>query len=179
MWLTCSVLSRPASTGSTEEEDKRLGFVAPVLFFILALQTGLSSLDPEERLVRHHTPHVCKDTFTFPVNLSVTEKFCLSRLDLQVRLSRNMCLLLTAILHFIHGMTDPVLMSLSASHVSSFRRHFPVLLVSLALFVLPVALSYALWHHYALNTWLFAVTAFCVELCLKVRTEEAPSHLTC
>lgn len=38
--------------GSTEEEDKRLGFVAPVLFFILALQTGLSGLDPEERLVR-------------------------------------------------------------------------------------------------------------------------------
>ncbi|XP_026156457.1 E3 ubiquitin-protein ligase RNF139 [Mastacembelus armatus] len=128
-------LSILAFIGSTEEEDKRLGFVAPVLFFILALQTGLSSLDPEERLVR---------------------------------LSRNMCLLLTAILHFIHGMTDPVLMSLSASHVSSFRRHFPVLLVSLALFVLPVVLSYALWHNYVLNTWLFAVTAFCVELCLKV-----------
>uniref|UniRef100_A0A671TIX0 E3 ubiquitin-protein ligase RNF139 n=1 Tax=Sparus aurata TaxID=8175 RepID=A0A671TIX0_SPAAU len=128
-------LSILAFIGSTEEEDKRLGFVAPVLFFILALQTGLSSLDPEERLVR---------------------------------LSRNMCLLLTAILHFIHGMTDPVLMSLSASHVSSVRRHLPVLLVSVALFVLPVVLSYALWHHYALNTWLFAVTAFCVELCLKV-----------
>uniref|UniRef100_A0A1A8ES01 E3 ubiquitin-protein ligase RNF139 n=1 Tax=Nothobranchius korthausae TaxID=1143690 RepID=A0A1A8ES01_9TELE len=128
-------LSILAFIGSTEEEDKRLGFVAPVLFFILALQTGLSSLDPEERLVR---------------------------------LSRNMCLLLTAILHFIHGMTDPVLMSLSASHVSSFRRHFPVLLVSVGLFVLPVVLSYALWHHYELNTWLFAVTAFCVELCLKV-----------
>ncbi|MED6249156.1 hypothetical protein ATANTOWER_010123 [Ataeniobius toweri] len=79
-----------------------------------------------------------------------------------------MCLLLTAILHFIHGMADPVLMSLSASHVSSFRRHFPVLLVSVALFVLPVVLSFTLWHHYALNTWLFAVTAFCVELCLKV-----------
>ncbi|XP_014269244.3 E3 ubiquitin-protein ligase RNF139 [Maylandia zebra] len=129
-------LSILAFIGSTEEEDdKRLGFKAPVLFFILALQTGLSSLEPEERLVR---------------------------------LSRYMCLLLTAILHFIHGMTDPVLMSLSASHVSSFRRHFPVLLVSLALFVLPAVLSYALWHHYVLNTWLFAVTAFCVELCLKV-----------
>ncbi|MBN3321495.1 RN139 ligase, partial [Atractosteus spatula] len=124
-----------AFIGSTEEEDKRLGFVAPVLFFILALQTGLSGLDPEERLVR---------------------------------LSRNMCLLLTAILHFIHGMTDPVLMSLSASHVSSFRRHFPVLLVSFCLFVLPIVLSFVLWHHYVLNTWLFAVTAFCVELCLKV-----------
>jgi len=86
----------------------------------------------------------------------------------QVRLSRNMCLLLTAILHFVHGMTDPVLMSLSASHVASVRRHVPVLLVSAALFLLPVALSHALWHHYALNTWLFAVTAFCVELCLKV-----------
>lgn len=124
-----------AFIGSTEEEDKRLGFVAPVLFFVLALQTGLSGLDPEERFVR---------------------------------LSRNMCLLLTAILHFIHGMTDPVLMSLSASHVSSFRKHFPVLLVSLCLFVLPILLSFVLWNHYALNTWLFAVTAFCVELCLKV-----------
>ena len=41
--------------GSTEEEDKRLGFVAPVLFFILALQTGLSSLDPDERLVQPPT----------------------------------------------------------------------------------------------------------------------------
>ncbi|XP_062987177.1 E3 ubiquitin-protein ligase RNF139 [Elgaria multicarinata webbii] len=124
-----------AFIGSTDEDDKRLGFVAPVLFFILALQTGLSGLKPEERLVR---------------------------------LSRNMCLLLTAVLHFIHGMTDPVLMSLSASHVSSFRRHFPVLFVSACLFVLPIFLSYILWNHYALNTWLFAVTAFCVELCLKV-----------
>ncbi|XP_044514218.1 E3 ubiquitin-protein ligase RNF139 [Gracilinanus agilis] len=124
-----------AFIGSTEDDDRRLGFVAPVLFFILALQTGLSGLRPEERLVR---------------------------------LSRNMCLLLTAVLHFIHGMTDPVLMSLSASHVSSFRRHFPVLFVSACLFILPILLSYVLWHHYALNTWLFAVTAFCVELCLKV-----------
>lgn len=128
-------LSILAFIGSTEEEDKRLGFVAPVLFFILALQTGLSGLDPEERLVR---------------------------------LSRNMCLLLTAILHFIHGMTDPVLMSLSASHVSSARRHLPVLLVSALLFALPVLLSHTLWHRFVLNTWLFAVTAFCVELCLKV-----------
>lgn len=128
-------LSILAFIGSTEEEDKRLGFVAPVLFFILALQTGLSGLDPEERLIR---------------------------------LSRNMCLLLTAILHFIHGMTDPVLMSLSASHVSSLRRHLPVLLVSAVLLVLPVCLSVLLWRYYDLNTWLFAVTAFCVELCLKV-----------
>uniref|UniRef100_A0A8C5N006 E3 ubiquitin-protein ligase RNF139 n=1 Tax=Leptobrachium leishanense TaxID=445787 RepID=A0A8C5N006_9ANUR len=124
-----------AFIGSTEEEDKRLGFVAPVLFFILALQTGLSGLKPEDRLVR---------------------------------LCRNMCLLLTAILHFIHGMTDPVLLSLSASHVSSFRRHFPVLLVSFCLFLFSVLLCCFLWRYYVLNTWLFAVTAFCVELCLKV-----------
>ncbi|KAG7254139.1 hypothetical protein CRUP_037623 [Coryphaenoides rupestris] len=88
--------------GSTEEEDKRLGFVAPVLFFILALQTGLSSLDPDQRLVR---------------------------------LSRNMCLLLTAILHFVHGMTDTVLMSLSAAHAAPPRRHLPVLLVVVSLTV--------------------------------------------
>lgn len=122
--------------GSAEdEEDRRLGFVAPVLFFILALQTGLSGLEPVERLVR---------------------------------LSRNLCLLLTAVLHFVHGMTEPVLMALSASHVRSFRRHAPALLVSLALLTLPIILSIVLWQRYALNTWLFAVTAFCVELCLKV-----------
>ncbi len=51
--LEFSDLSHFDPSGSTEEEDKRLGFVAPVLFFILALQTGLSSLDPEERLVSH------------------------------------------------------------------------------------------------------------------------------
>ncbi|KAF7702436.1 E3 ubiquitin-protein ligase RNF139 [Silurus meridionalis] len=122
--------------GSAEdEEDRRLGFVAPVLFFILALQTGLSGLEPGERLVR---------------------------------LSRNLCLLLTAVLHFVHGMTEPVLMALSASHVQSVRRHAPALLVSLVLLTLPVALSAMLWRRYTLNTWLFAVTAFCVELCLKV-----------
>lgn len=48
---TCLELDVMSPLGSTEEEDKRLGFVAPVLFFILALQTGLSGLDPEERLV--------------------------------------------------------------------------------------------------------------------------------
>lgn len=117
---------------------------------------------------------MCLYQFITLKNLCVFAEFCLfPGSDIKVRLSRNMCLLLTAILHFIHGMTDPVLMSLSASHVSSVRRHFPVLLVSIALFVLPVVLSYALWHNYALNTWLFAVTAFCVELCLKVRTHIA------
>ncbi|MEQ2271560.1 hypothetical protein XENORESO_006054 [Xenotaenia resolanae] len=58
-------LSILAFIGSTEEEDKRLGFVAPVLFFILALQTGLSSLDPEERLVCHcriYEPCIFADT---------------------------------------------------------------------------------------------------------------------
>ncbi|XP_060742993.1 E3 ubiquitin-protein ligase RNF139 [Tachysurus vachellii] len=125
-----------AFIGSTEdEEDRRLGFVAPVLFFILALQTGLSSLEPGQRLVR---------------------------------LSRNLCLLLTAVLHFVHGMTEPVLMALSASHVQSVRRHAPALLVSLVLLTLPVVLSDMLWRRCVLNTWLFAVTAFCVELCLKV-----------
>ena len=82
-----------------------------------------------------------------------------------------MCLLLTAVLHFIHGMTEPVLLSLSASHAPSLRRHLPVLLVSLLLLLLPVSLSYFLWRQYALNTWLFAVTAFCVELCLKVSSQ--------
>ncbi|CAB1432544.1 unnamed protein product [Pleuronectes platessa] len=52
--------------------------------------------------------------------------------------------------------------------VFSFHRHFPSLLVCLALFLLPIALSYTLWKHYTLNSWVFAVTAYCLEVCLKV-----------
>lgn len=64
------------------DEDKSIGTVSAILFYILALQTGLTSLPPEKRFIR---------------------------------LCRNFCLLVTALLHFLHNIVAPILMSLSAA----------------------------------------------------------------
>lgn len=64
------------------DEDKSIGTVSAILFYILALQTGLTSLSPEKRFIR---------------------------------LCRNFCLLVTALLHFLHNIVAPILMSLSAA----------------------------------------------------------------
>lgn len=72
-----------------EDEDKNFGTVSGILFCILALQTGLTGLEPEKRFVR---------------------------------LCRNFCLLFTALLHIIHSVLNPLLMSLSASHNPALHR---------------------------------------------------------
>lgn len=119
----------------TEENDKNIGTVSAILFYILALQTGLTSLEPEKRFIR---------------------------------LCRNFCLLCTALLHFIHNIVNPLLMSLSASHNPSFRRHSRALLVSGFLILFPILLMYYLWTNHEVSTWLLAVSAFSIEVIVKV-----------
>lgn len=118
-----------------DEEDKSIGTVSAILFYILALQTGLTGLDPEKRFIR---------------------------------LCRNFCLLFTALLHFIHNIVNPLLMSLSASHNPSLHRHVRALLVCGFLIVYPVSLLGYLWAHHPMSTWLLAVSAFSVEVIVKV-----------
>ena len=72
------------------EEEKSVASVSAVLFFVLALQTGLTGLDSEKRFQQ-----ICK----------------------------NLCLLVTAILHFVHTMVQPVLMSISASRNTNKSSH--------------------------------------------------------
>lgn len=121
--------------GSENEEDRHLGTVSAVLFFILALQTGLSTLDTAKRLVRMY---------------------------------RNFNLLLTAILHFVHSMVNPMLMSLSTSRNPSVIKHLRALSICAFLVVFPLCLLWYLWHTYTLGTWLLAVTAFALEVIMKV-----------
>lgn len=121
--------------GSTNEEDRNMGTVSAILFFILALQTGLTSLDEDQRLIR---------------------------------LYRNFCLLSTAILHFIHTMVNPLLMNLSASHFGSWLKHSRVLLMCAFLIVFPACFLNYLWARHPISTWLLAVTAFSVEVIIKV-----------
>ncbi|XP_023178037.1 protein TRC8 homolog isoform X2 [Drosophila hydei] len=117
------------------DEEKSLGTVSAVLFYILALQTGLTSLAPDKRFVR---------------------------------LCRNLCLLVTALLHFLHNIVSPILMSLSAARNPSRKRHVRALSVCAFLILMPVGLLYYLWTHHSPSTWLLAVTAFSVEVIVKV-----------
>lgn len=118
-----------------DENDKSIGTVSAILFYILALQTGLTGLEPEKRFVR---------------------------------LCRNFCLLFTALLHFIHNIVNPLLMSLSASHNPSLKRHLRALIVCAFLVFFPIMLLVYLWSHHDASTWLLAVSAFSIEVIVKV-----------
>ena len=124
-----------ACIGSNTEEDRNMGTVSAILFFILALQTGLTGLDAEKRLIR---------------------------------LYRNFALLSTAILHFVHSMLNPVLLTLSASRNVSFQKHARALGMCLFLVLFPSCLVYYLWCHHSASPWLLAVTAFSIEVIMKV-----------
>lgn len=119
---------------TSEDDDRSMGTVCAILFFILAEQSGLTVMEGEKRFVR---------------------------------LCRNFCLLFTAMLHFIHNMVNPVLMSLSASCNPALYRHARALLVCCLLVLLPAALLYLLWSCYPLSTWLLAVSAFSVQVVVK------------
>lgn len=121
--------------GMGNDEAEHVGSVSAVLFLILALQTGLTSLEPDKRFAR-----LCK----------------------------NLCLLVTALFHFVHNMASPVLMSLSAARVINYRRHLRALSICLFLVLAPVILMAVLWKLFPVGTWLLAVSAFCVEVVVKV-----------
>lgn len=118
-----------------DDDDKSIGTVSAILFYILALQTGLTGLDPEKRFIR---------------------------------LGRNFCLLFTALLHFVHNIVNPLLMSLSASHNPSLHRHVRALSVCTFLILFPTSLLAYLWSQHATSTWLLAVSAFSIEVIVKV-----------
>ncbi len=124
-----------AFVGSDTDDEKTMGTVSAVLFFILALQTGLTGLDPEKRYVR---------------------------------LGRNFCLLSAAILHYSHSIVSPVLMNLSASQNPSPLRHSRPLSLCAFLILFPTCFLYYLWSNYSVSTWLLAVSAFNVEVIVKV-----------
>lgn len=117
------------------DEEKSLGTVSAVLFYILALQTGLTSLSPDKRFIR---------------------------------LCRNLCLLVTALLHFLHNIVSPILMSLSAARNPSKKRHARALIVCAFLLTVPSILLFVLWSRHPPSTWSLAVTAFSVEVIVKV-----------
>jgi E3 ubiquitin-protein ligase RNF139 len=124
------------------DQDQSIGTVSAILFYILALQTGLTSLSPEKRFIR---------------------------------LCRNLCLLITALLHFLHNIVAPILMSLSAARNPHRKKHIRALVVCIFLVIAPITLLTVLWSRHSPSTWLLAVTAFSVEVIVKVGASFSPS----
>ncbi|XP_065226508.1 protein TRC8 homolog [Planococcus citri] len=85
-----------------------------------------------------------------------------------IRLCRNFCLLFTALLHIIHGILNPLLMSLSASHNPVMHKHIRALVVSAFLIIYPMWLLFYLWKSDSISTWLLAVSAFSIEVIVKM-----------
>ena len=121
--------------GGDKDGAENIGTVSSVLFFILALQTGLPDLTPSNRVIR---------------------------------LWRNFSLLSTAILHFIHTMLHTVMMQLSTSHIVNRQKHARALAMAAALVILPIWFIVHLWISNPIGTWMLALTAFCLELIVKV-----------
>ncbi|XP_040568706.1 protein TRC8 homolog [Lepeophtheirus salmonis] len=115
--------------------SRTVASVSPFLFFVLALQTGLTTLEPDKRLSR---------------------------------LLMNLCLLLTAIFHLVHDMVAPVLISLTISQNYDSRKHLRALSTCVFLIGSALSLLLYLWDSFSCGTWLFAVSAFCIEVIIKI-----------
>ncbi|XP_023342029.1 protein TRC8 homolog [Eurytemora carolleeae] len=120
-------------------DDQSIGSISSILFFILALQTGLVDLEPDMRFIQ---------------------------------IGKNCCLLLTAILHYIHSMVHPYISNLATRTGTAVslnkKKHLRALSVCLFLILFPLGLTLILWSKFQLGTWLMAVTAFCAEVVVKI-----------
>ncbi|OQR73912.1 protein TRC8-like [Tropilaelaps mercedesae] len=118
-----------------DSDERHMGTVSAILFFVLAMQSGLTGMEPEKRLNR---------------------------------LYQNVCLLMTATLHFFHSMINSLLQMLGASLNSPRERHIRALLVSAFLIVFPVFFMYIAWTRHPISTWLLALSCFSTEVVFKV-----------
>ena len=77
------------------------------------------------------------------------------------RICKNLCLLLTALFHFIHNNVSPVLMSLTAGQrsASELHRHLRALSICFFLIVSSLSLMVILWQWFTIGKY-FWIIAF-------------------
>ena len=71
------------------------------------------------------------------------------------RICKNLCLLLTALFHFIHNNVSPVLMSLTAGQrsASELQRHLRALSICFFLIVASLSLMFILWQWFNIGKY--------------------------
>ena len=76
------------------------------------------------------------------------------------RICKNLCLLLTALFHFIHNNVSPVLMSLTAGQRSSseLQRHLRALSICFFLIVASLSLMIILWQWFTIGNIFISIT---------------------
>ncbi|XP_015924665.1 protein TRC8 homolog [Parasteatoda tepidariorum] len=117
-----------------DPKEKNIGGVTALLFLILSIQSGVTSLDPNERYNR---------------------------------IIRNLCLLFTALLHFVYNIVNPMLISLSASKNPSIGDHIRALVTSAILIISSAIILKYQWNTQNSSTWIYAITSFMIELIIK------------
>lgn len=123
---------------ANQNESLKVGDVAAIFFFILSIQTGLSSLRGQqriERLFKNYSLLFIAILHYFHTSLD-TQLMQLSASSLQPYW-RN-------------------------------KKHIRPLLVFLLLFITPIAILTLLWQRFVVSTWFLAAIAFNIELIIKM-----------
>ncbi|GFR18306.1 protein TRC8 homolog [Trichonephila clavata] len=84
-----------------------------------------------------------------------------------IQISRNIILIITALMHFAYYIGNPILLSLGASNNPSTLKHIKALIViSIPIFI-PILIIYHQWSTETQSSWLTTMTSFMAELVIK------------
>ena len=83
------------------------------------------------------------------------------------RLSKNIALLFTALLHMVQRMCHALLLNLGVRLHVGVVKHLRVLLVSVLLLLYPIVFLCVLYPHVQFSTWVFSLSVFSIELSIK------------
>lgn len=81
--------------------------------------------------------------------------------------SKNLCLIQIALLHFAYSLVNPALLSLSASKNPSTGKHTRALITAAFLIAIPAMLLIYQWQAKSAGFWLLAISSFLLELMVK------------
>ncbi|GFT64521.1 protein TRC8 homolog [Nephila pilipes] len=122
-------------------------------------------------LLRVHDPiekelgNLCSILFlTLNLQVGVTEIDPESR---YIQISRNIILIMTALMHFTYYIGNPILISLGASNNPSIIKHIKALIVISIPIVIPILIIYHQWSTETQNSWFTTMTSFMAELIIK------------
>ena len=86
----------------------------------------------------------------------------LKRIEKILLLSIMLFIVFSSTIQSMHEITDPILLSLGASNTKSIWKHVKVLAMCLALFLLPIYLSYSLLVVFEVEIWLLIIVSSCL-----------------
>ncbi|XP_072042424.1 LOW QUALITY PROTEIN: RING finger protein 145-like [Amphiura filiformis] len=100
--------------------------------------------------------------FTLMLLAMQTGLLDLKRIEKILLLSIMLFIVFSSTIQSMHEITDPILLSLGASNTKSIWKHVKVLAMCLALFLIPIYLSYSILVVFEVEIWLLIIVSSCL-----------------